>query len=58
MSIDNVKIWHCMTNINLAVLSVTAKSPNLNHHQYFQIYGICTICFCIPMWYVVWADQI
>ena len=27
-------------NINMAVLSATAKSPNLNHHQYFRIYSI------------------
>ena len=24
----------------MAVSSATAKSPNLNHRQYFQIYGI------------------
>ena len=34
------KYWCCMTNINLAVLSVTAKLPNSNHHQYFRIYGM------------------
>ena len=33
MSVDNVKIWCRMTNINLVVSSVTAKSPNLNHRQ-------------------------
>ena len=40
MSVDNVNIWHRMTNINLADSSVTDKSPNLNHHQYFRIYGV------------------
>ena len=30
MSVDNVKIWYRMMNINLAVSSVTTKSPNLN----------------------------
>ena len=29
MSVDNVKIWHHMMNINLVVSFVTAKSPNL-----------------------------
>ena len=29
-----------LANINMVVLSTTAKSPNLNHHQYFQIYGM------------------
>ena len=29
-----------LMNINMAVLSATAKSPNLNHRQYFQIHSI------------------
>ena len=36
--------YHCIyaifTNVNMAVSSVTGRSPNLNHRQYFQIYDM------------------
>ena len=34
-----ISLYAMLTNINMAVLSMTAKSPNLNHDQYFRIYG-------------------
>ena len=38
--IAQISLYAMLTNINMVVLSASAKSPNLNHRQYFWIYGM------------------
>ena len=40
-----MSLYVILTNINMAVLSATAKLPNLNHRQYFWIYSTLNVAF-------------
>ena len=43
ISVFDYLIVNFESNINMAVSSATAKSPNLNYCQYFQIYGMSLV---------------
>ena len=51
-----ISLYAMLTNINMAVSSTTAKLPNLNNSQYFQIYGIAqTNCGKLSGWHCIYT---
>ena len=46
LRISTLRAKVILVDFNLAVLTHTAKPPNLIPHQIFQLYGTCTLLLC------------
>ena len=56
--IAQISLYAILTIIKMAVSSTTAKSPNLNHRQYFQIYCSHNMLYKGAVWVIIHAYNV